>query len=58
MATTGSPDDAGLLDVVTVVPPFAANAGEDFELFGYSLEETRRFAGTCLMRRLKLIGLS
>src|SRR3954452_12356073 len=38
-------------------PPWAENAGEDFELFGYSLEETRRFAGTCLMRRLKVIGL-
>src|SRR5918997_110678 len=30
-------------------PPWAENAGEDFELFGYSLEETRQFAGTCLM---------
>ena len=30
---------------------------DDFELFGYSLEETRQFAGTCLMRRLKVIGL-
>lgn len=39
-------------------PPFAADAGDDFELFGYSLEETRQFAGTCLMRRLKVIGLS
>jgi ribonucleoside-diphosphate reductase beta chain len=36
-------------------PPWAE--GEDFELFGYSLEETRQFAGTCLMRRLKVIGL-
>src|SRR6476620_1455222 len=36
-------------------PPWAE--GEDFELFGYSLEETREFAGTCLMRRLKVIGL-
>ena len=31
--------------------------GDDWELFGYSLEETRQFAGTCLMRRLKVIGL-
>ena len=31
--------------------------GDDFELFGYSLDETRQFAGTCLMRRLKVIGL-
>jgi ribonucleoside-diphosphate reductase beta chain len=38
-------------------PPWAENAGEDFEPFGYSLEETRQFAGTCLMRRLKVIGL-
>src|SRR3954451_2348795 len=38
-------------------PPWAEDAGEDFELFGYSLEETRQFAGTCLMRRLKVIGL-
>jgi ribonucleoside-diphosphate reductase beta chain len=36
-------------------PPWAE--GEDFELFGYSLDETREFAGTCLMRRLKVIGL-
>ena len=39
-------------------PPWAENAGDDFELFGYSLEETRQFAGTCLMRRLKVIGLA
>jgi len=38
-------------------PPWVEDAGEDFELFGYSLEETRQFAGTCLMRRLKVIGL-
>src|SRR5947199_4203720 len=38
-------------------PPWAEDAGDDFELFGYSLEETRQFAGTCLMRRLKVIGL-
>lgn len=36
-------------------PPWAES--EDFELFGYSLEETREFAATCLMRRLKVIGL-
>jgi ribonucleoside-diphosphate reductase beta chain len=36
-------------------PPWAE--GEDFEIFGYTLEETRQFAGTCLMRRLKVIGL-
>jgi ribonucleoside-diphosphate reductase beta chain len=37
-------------------PPWAEDV-EDWELFGYSLEETRQFAGTCLMRRLKVIGL-
>lgn len=37
-------------------PPWAPE-DEDFELFGYSLAETREFAGTCLMRRLKVIGL-
>ena len=37
-------------------PPWA-EGGDDFELFGYSLDETRQFAGTCLMRRLKVIGL-
>ena len=37
-------------------PPWAAEI-DDWELFGYSLEETRQFAGTCLMRRLKVIGL-
>ena len=38
-------------------PPWAEDAGDDFELFGYSLEETRQFAGTALLRRLKVIGL-
>lgn len=37
-------------------PPWVEDPN-DFELFGYSLEETRKFAGTCLMRRLKVIGL-
>jgi ribonucleoside-diphosphate reductase beta chain len=37
-------------------PPWADDS-DDFELFGYSLGETRQFAGTCLMRRLKVIGL-
>ena len=37
-------------------PPWAPE-GEDYELFGYSLAQTREFAGTCLMRRLKVIGL-
>jgi ribonucleoside-diphosphate reductase beta chain len=38
-------------------PPWAPE-GDDVELFGYSLAETRAFAGTSLMRRLKVIGLS
>jgi len=37
-------------------PPWAPE-GDDWELFGYSLAETREFAGRCLMRRLKVIGL-
>ena len=40
-----------------VLSPPWAEGGDDFELFGYSLEQTRQFAGTCLMRRLKVIGL-
>jgi ribonucleoside-diphosphate reductase beta chain len=38
-------------------PPWAPEDDEEFELFGYTLAETREFAGTCLMRRLKVIGL-
>ena len=37
-------------------PPWAPE-GDEWELFGYSLADTRKFAGTCLMRRLKVIGL-
>jgi ribonucleoside-diphosphate reductase beta chain len=37
-----------------LAPPWAEDT-EDF--FGYSLEETREFAATCLMRRLRVIGL-
>lgn len=37
-------------------PPWAPQ-DEDYELFGYSMAETRKFAATCLMRRLKVIGL-
>ncbi len=37
-------------------PPWAPE-DEDYEVFGYSLADTRKFAGTCLMRRLKVIGL-
>jgi ribonucleoside-diphosphate reductase beta chain len=38
-------------------PPWAPE-GEDWSLFGYTLEETRQFAATCLGRRLKVIGLA
>ncbi len=38
-----------------LAPPWAE--GDDAEIFGYTIEETRQFAGTCLMRRLKVIGL-
>jgi ribonucleoside-diphosphate reductase beta chain len=37
-------------------PPWAPE-DDDYEVFGYSLADTRRFAATCLMRRLKVIGL-
>jgi ribonucleoside-diphosphate reductase beta chain len=40
-----------------LTPPWAP-ADDDWELFGYSLADTRQFAGTSLMRRLKVIGLS
>jgi ribonucleoside-diphosphate reductase beta chain len=38
-------------------PPWAEDK-EDWELFGYTLAETREFAATCLSRRLKFIGLA
>ncbi len=38
-------------------PPWVSSGDVDWELFGYSLADTRKFAGTCLMRRLKVIGL-
>jgi ribonucleoside-diphosphate reductase beta chain len=37
-------------------PPWAPS-DEDYELFGFSIAETRQFAAKCLMRRLKVIGL-
>jgi ribonucleoside-diphosphate reductase beta chain len=40
-----------------VLSPPWAQSEEDWEMFGYTLAETREFAGTCLMRRLKVIGL-
>ena len=41
---------------VVLRPPWAPD-DDEFELFGISLAQTREFAGTCLMRRLKVIGL-
>jgi ribonucleoside-diphosphate reductase beta chain len=37
-------------------PPWAPE-DEDYELFGFSIADTRAFAAKCLMRRLKVIGL-
>jgi ribonucleoside-diphosphate reductase beta chain len=37
-------------------PPWAPE-DEDYELFGFSIAQTREFAAKCLMRRLKVIGL-
>jgi ribonucleoside-diphosphate reductase beta chain len=41
-----------------LMPPWAPSEDEDWELFGFSLAETRQFAATSLARRLKVIGLS
>ena len=38
-------------------PPWAED-DDDWEMFGYTLAETREFAGTALSRRLKFIGLA
>ncbi len=40
-----------------VLSPPWSDGSDDFEAFGVSLAETRQFAGTALMRRLKVIGL-
>jgi len=37
-------------------PPWAPE-DEDYELFGFSIADTRAFAAKCLTRRLKVIGL-
>jgi ribonucleoside-diphosphate reductase beta chain len=37
-------------------PPWAPEE-EDYELFGFSIEDTRAFAAKCLTRRLRVIGL-
>src|SRR5215217_4009666 len=36
-----------------LTPPWAPEDDADFELFGYSMADTRQFAGTSLKRRLK-----
>jgi hypothetical protein len=41
-----------------LTPPWAPEDDDDWELFGYSMADTKQFAGTSLMRRLKVIGLS
>ncbi len=38
-------------------PPWAKD-DDDWEMFGYTLAETREFAGTALSRRLKFIGFA
>ena len=37
-------------------PPWAEE--DDWEMFGYSRDETHQFAAQCLSRRLKVIGLA
>ena len=39
-------------------PPWMEDAGDDVQVFGYSIEETRAFAMKALDRRLKVIGLT
>jgi ribonucleoside-diphosphate reductase beta chain len=41
-----------------LTPPWAPTDDDDWELFGFSLRDTRQFAATSLTRRLKVIGLS
>jgi ribonucleoside-diphosphate reductase beta chain len=41
-----------------LTPPWAEGQGEDTEIFGYSIAETRAFAMKALERRLKVIGLT
>ncbi len=38
-------------------PPWAPEDDDDYEVFGFSVADTRAFAAKCLMRRLKVIGL-
>jgi ribonucleoside-diphosphate reductase beta chain len=39
-----------------LAPPWAPE-GDDWELFGYAIADIRKFAATCLVRRLRVIGL-
>jgi hypothetical protein len=39
-------------------PPWMEDAGDDVQIFGYTVEETRAFATKALERRLKVIGLT
>lgn len=39
-------------------PPWMEDAGDDAQVFGYTVEETRAFATKALERRLKVIGLT
>jgi ribonucleoside-diphosphate reductase beta chain len=38
-------------------PPWAAGMGDDYAIFGYTIQETRDFAIRALQRRLRVIGL-
>jgi ribonucleoside-diphosphate reductase beta chain len=40
-----------------LTPPWAADFGDDYELFGVSIADSRAFAMQALTRRLKVIGL-
>jgi ribonucleoside-diphosphate reductase beta chain len=50
-------EEAGPVADGVLSPPWAPDT-DDWELFGYSLAETREFAAKCLMRRLKVIGIA
>ena len=41
-----------------LTPPWMEDAGDDVQVFGYTIEETRAFAMKALDRRLKVIGLT
>ena len=50
-------EEAGPVADGVLSPPWAPDT-DDWELFGYTLAETREFAAKCLMRRLKVIGIA